>query len=200
MRIGAVFDAGGITTAVLGTPIDKIYPRSNYGLAQRILERGAIISEYPVGTETRARHFLERNRLVSGLADVVVIVEASDHSGTLRTASYAANQGKSLYVVPGDITRTMSAGCNSLLRNAQPYVGFDDFISHALKMRPKARRRQQLAPDERVVIEQIKSGVISGEEIAKNLNLDNTEFCQVITLLEMKNIVRALGCNQWALV
>ena len=169
MRIGAVFDAGGITIAVLGTPIDKIYPRSNYGLAQRILERGAIISEYPVGTETRARHFLERNRLVSGLADVVV-------------------------------TRTMSAGCNSLLRNAQPYVGFDDFISHALKMRPKARRRQQLAPDERVVIEQIKSGVISGEEIAKNLNLDNTEFCQVITLLEMKNVVRALGCNQWALV
>lgn len=200
VRIGAVFDAGGITVAVLGTPIDKIYPRSNYGLAQRILERGAIISEYPAGTETKAYHFLERNRLVSGLSDAVVIVEASDHSGTLRTATFAAEQGKDLYVVPGDITRPMSAGCNALLRNAAPYVSFDDFMIHGLKMRPKARKRRQLAPDERAIVDQIKNGVTAGEEIARNLGIDIAAFNRTITLLEMKDIIRSLGCNQWALV
>lgn len=195
-RIAVVFDAGGITAAVLGTPIDQVYPRGNYSLAQRILEHGAIISEYPAGAETRAYHFLERNRLVSGLADIVVIVEASDHSGTLRTASFAAEQGKDLYVVPGDITRPMSAGCNSLLRSAEPYVGFDDFTVHALKMCPKARRYHRLAPGERAIVDQIKSGIISGEEIAQNLSIDISAFNQAATLLEMKSIIRPLGCNQ----
>ncbi len=199
VRTVAVFDAGGITVAILGTPIDEIYPRSNYGLAQRILERGAIVSEYPAGTETKAYHFLERNRLVSGLADVVVIVEASGHSGTLRTASFAVEQGRDLYVVPGDITRPMSVGCNSLLRNAEPYVGFDDFMIHALKMRPGARKRRHLAPDERAIVDKIKNGVTLGEDIAHDLGIDIATFNQTITLLEMKSVVRSLGCNQWAL-
>ena len=200
MRTEVAFDAGGITIAVLGTPIDQIYPRSNYGLAQRILERGAILSEYSPGTKTKAFHFLDRNRLVSGLADAVVIVEASDHSGTLRTASFAVEQGKDLYVVPGDITRPMSAGCNVLLRNAEPYVSFDDFATHALHMHPKARRLHQLGPDERAIVEQIKNGATFGEEIAKNLSMNIATFNQLVTLLEIKGTIRSLGCNQWALV
>ena len=76
LRIVAVFDAGGITIAVLGTPIDKLYPRSNEGLAEKILERGAIISEHAPGAVINRLHFLSRNRIVAGLADIVLIAEA----------------------------------------------------------------------------------------------------------------------------
>ena len=108
-------DAGGTTIAVLGTPIDYIYPASNRSLAERILQKGGILSEYAPGTQTRNWHFLERNRIVSGLADALLIVEASDHSGTLTTASLALDQGKDVFVVPGDITRPMSVGCKRLI-------------------------------------------------------------------------------------
>lgn len=193
-------DAGGATVAVLGTPINQIYPRGNYSLAERILERGAIISEYPVGHETHAWNFLERNRLISGLADIVVIVEASDRSGTLRTASYAIEQGKDLYVVPGNITQPMSKGCNMLLWEAHPYISFEDFTSRALGIKASETHHQSVSVDEELIINKLKAGLISGEEIAKDAKIDISKFNQTITLLELKNIVRPLGCNCWALV
>lgn len=200
-RIVGVFDAGGITVAILGTPIDKIYPRSNLGLAQRILEKGAIISEYPTGTETKPSHFLDRNRIVSGVADVVVIVEASRQSGTMHTAARAVDQGKGLYIVPGDITRPMSMGCNKMLnKSANCYVDFDSFVREALNMNPKIRRQIRLSSAENDIIKQIKQGVLSGDEIARNLNLAISEFNHLITVLEMKGIVNPLGCNNWGLV
>ena len=192
-RIGVVFDAGGITVAVLGTPIDKIYPVGNTGLANRILEKGAIISEYPAGHETRAYHFLERNRIVVKLADAVVVVEASDHSGTLRTASCALSEGVHLFAVPGDISRPMSVGCNNILKGpACSYVGFEDFLQDAFHMCPKVRKRHRLSSQEKSIVEQIQGGTTSGEQIVQNLNLSTTTFNQLITLLEMKGVVKAL--------
>lgn len=195
-------DAGGVTVAVLGTPIDKIYPVANNGLAERILEKGAIISEYAPGSETKAYRFLERNRIVSGLADVVVIVEASEKSGTFSTASFAATQSKKLYAVPGDITRPTSIGCNMILGiGAYPYINFEDFVSGALGVQLTDRRKiDTLAPDEAAIAEQIEVGNINGEDIAKALDIGIATFNQRITLLEIKNVVRPLGCNQWALV
>ncbi|MBP5656592.1 DNA-processing protein DprA [Candidatus Saccharibacteria bacterium] len=134
------------------------------------------------------------------MSDAVVIVEASDHSGTLRTASYAADQGKDVYVVPGDLTRPMSQGCNILLRDACPFIGFEDFALRALHMNVKIRKRNNLAPDERRIVEQIKLGLRSGDEIAQKLDISSSKFNQIITLLELKNVVCALGCNQWTLV
>ena len=200
-RIGAVFDAGGITVAVLGTPIDKIYPRSNLSLARRILEKGSIISEYPVGSETKPCNFLERNRLVSGLADAVVIAEAAQQSGAIHTAVCALEQGRKLFIVPGDITRPMSVGCNKMLSGpAESYTDFDTFIKRGLNMLPKVRKRSHLAGEEKAIVQQIKQGVVSGDEIAQNLNLEIAQFNHFITVLEMKGIVNALGCNNWGLV
>ena len=200
VRIEVVFDAGGVTVAVLGTPIDKIYPRSNLSLAQRILEKGAIISEYPVGTETKRSHFLERNRLVSGLADATVIVEASEKSGTIHTAACALEQGRKLFVVPGDIARPMSVGCNKMLSGpAEAYIDFDSFIRKGLNMLPKVRRRSRLVGTEKDIVQQIKQGVLSGDEIAQNLKIDISKFNHLITVLEMKGVVNALGCNNWGL-
>ncbi|MBR3323964.1 DNA-processing protein DprA, partial [Candidatus Saccharibacteria bacterium] len=128
-------DAGGITIAVLGTPIDDIYPKAHIGLAREITEKGgAIISEYGPGEishskgEVQAR-FLARNRIIAGLSDLTLITEAADRSGSLNTASHALDIGSDLMAVPGDITRLTSRGCNRLLmQGAIPYTEPNDLL------------------------------------------------------------------------
>ncbi|MBP5205116.1 DNA-processing protein DprA [Candidatus Saccharibacteria bacterium] len=128
-------DAGGITIAVLGTPIDDIYPKVHIGLAREIIEKdGVIISEYGPGEishskgEVQAR-FLARNRIIAGLSDVTLITEAADRSGSLNTASHALDIGSDLMAVPGDITRLTSRECNRLLmQGAIPYTEPNDLL------------------------------------------------------------------------
>lgn len=136
-RIGAVFDAGGTTVAILGTAIDNIYPRSNLSLSKRILEKGAILSEYPAGTETRRYHFTERNRIVSGLADLTIIAEATMHSGTFSTAKHALEQGKDIMAIPGDVGRPSSAGCNQIIYNGAYIFTHMQDVYDLLKIRPE---------------------------------------------------------------
>lgn len=198
-------DAGGTTIAVLGTPINKLYPPSNEGLAHRIIESGgAILSEYPIGTETQRYHFLERNRLVAGLADVILIAEASINSGTITTANQAMDQGKTVFAIPGDLDRKMSAGCNALIAraSAQLYTGIDD-IYIALGMHGSVRRDvdlEGLSSQEAAVVRQLKAGNSDGEQIMKKLKMTANEFNQTITMLEIKGLVLARGCNEWILV
>ena len=196
-------DAGGITVAILGTPIDKIYPSCHETLAQRILEKGAIVSEYPPGTETKAYHFLERNRIVAGLCDALVVAEATEHSGTFTTLSQALQgQGCDVFVVPGDITRPTARGCNMMLKDAQPIIGIDSFVRHFYPDTKSEQRRNiaRLPERERKIAEQIAEGVGLGEEIATAVNISMHEFNKLITVLELKGVVRPLGCNYWALV
>lgn len=109
-------DAKGITVAVLGCGADTIYPPSHESLGHRIEERGAIISEYPAGTPSYPNQFLARNRLISGLADAVVIVEAPIASGALATARHAANQGREVFVLPGPAQHPHYEGSHMLIR------------------------------------------------------------------------------------
>ena len=106
---GAV-DAGGHTYSVLGCGVDICYPRQNIDIYTRISESGGIISEYPIGSPPVAWQFPLRNRIISGLADVVIVIEAKEKSGSLITAEYALDQGKDIYAVPGRITDNVSAG------------------------------------------------------------------------------------------
>ena len=125
----AALDAGGRTVAVLGTPIDQIYPRAHEGLAREIVEKdGLIISEYAPGVVIHPKtSFLQRNRLIAGLADAVVVVEAAEKSGSINTAGHAINQGKEVFAVPGNITNPLSVGVNRLLRQgATPYTRVED--------------------------------------------------------------------------
>lgn len=108
--------AGGTTTAVLGSGVDVCYPRQNKSLYEKILEQGCILSAYPPGTLPKSQNFPPRNRIVSGLADVLVVIEARNKSGTLITVDMALEQGKEVYVVPGRITDRLSDGCNRLLK------------------------------------------------------------------------------------
>lgn len=193
-------DAGGVTVAVLGTAIDHLYPRSNIGLAKRILEKGAIISEYCPGFETRAYNFQVRNRIVSGLADAVLIVEASNSSGTLGTYEMAIKQGKDIFVVPADITRPMSAGTNQMLREgANPYIDETDILtSLGIKFdNKKERDLSALSELEVRVYEAISGGNQTADDIVRKLDISVVDFNCAITTLELGKYVVPVG-QSWA--
>lgn len=108
--------AGGDSYAVLGCGIDVVYPPSNLKLYEELIEKGGVLSEYPPGVQPLPKLFPPRNRIISGLADAVLVVEAREKSGTLITVDMALEQGKEIFVVPGRCTDHLSRGCNKLLR------------------------------------------------------------------------------------
>ena len=211
-------EAGGVTVAVLGTPIDQIYPKAHQGLAEKIVETGGcVMSELPPGAVYgRDYHaktcFLRRNRLISGLADVVVIPEAAERSGSLNTAAHALEQGREIFVVPGDITRPMSMGCNRLIcQGATPYLGVEDVLEvlfPAKKGHARGDADGAYGGDgaifgdteaETVILRALAAGMRDGEEILAQTGLVAADFSQAMTMLEIKGRVRALGMNKWAL-
>lgn len=112
----AALEAGGTSIGILGCGVDICYPARNRALFDRLSEQGTIISEYPPGTPPRPMNFPARNRIVSGLADAVVVIEARCRSGTLITVDMALEQGKEVFVVPGRVTDRLSDGCNRLIK------------------------------------------------------------------------------------
>ena len=222
-------DAGGTTVAVLGTRIDDIYPKAHTSLAREIIEKnGAIISEYapktlletaPMApgeyidkiTQKRLVHqyssFLYRNRIISGLSDIVVVVEAAEKSGSLNTATHALEQGKEVFAVPGNITSPYSQGCNKLIQQgALPYTEPDDvlkllFPEDFIKKHQKARKNGLIGDNdvETVILKSLSEGLRSGEDIMSAAKLPPEVFNQTITLLEIKGRVFSLGMNNWGL-
>ncbi len=223
----AALDAGGKTVAVLGTAIDKIYPRNHEKLAAEIIEKGgAILSEYPptnsdaplVTGEFMNKNgqrqinykssFLHRNRLISGLSDVVVVVEAAERSGTLNTAAHALSQGKDVFAVPGNLTSPNSVGCNRLIKQgAFPYTDPEDLLNFIFpeEIVKKSRKSSKFTPpeglskSETAVLKVLFEGLRDGGEIAEKLDLSAANLAETLTLLELKGLIRSLGMNNWAL-
>jgi DNA processing protein len=115
-------DAGGLTVAVMGTGLDEVYPKENRKLAEQILERGALITEFPLATPPLPQNFPFRNRVISGLAQGVLVVEGAERSGSLITARMAYEQGRDVYAVPGNITSSKSFGPNYLIKDGARLV------------------------------------------------------------------------------
>lgn len=121
-HLGAVL-AGGKTIAVLGNGLDAIYPTENIPLAKQILKTGgAIISEYPLGEKPQKKNFPERNRIVSGMSRGIIVVEAKEKSGTLITVDFALEQGRDVFVVPGNINQDTSKGTNELIKQGAKLI------------------------------------------------------------------------------
>lgn len=199
----AALDAHGITIAVLANGLDSIYPAAHKDLAQSIIRgRGALISEYPPDIQARGYQFLERNRIVSGLADTIIITEAASRSGTLSTAAHALGQGKDIFVVPGNITSPLSSGCNALIKQgAQPIVSTDDILSVIVPEYAKLLPDQPLGntPLESSIISLLASGIRDGDEIQQKSGAGISEFSVALTMMEINGTIRALGGNQWTL-
>jgi len=200
-------DAGGKTVAVVVNELPDISPRTNLPLAKRIIKNdGAIISEYkPLQNRAVTRwSFLERNRLVSGLADAVIITEATARSGTLSTANHALNQGREVFVVPGNITSPLSVGCNNLLKQgATPITEVQDVLEIIAPQLTNRSKQTKLpigdTPAENKIIELLSSGLRDGEEIQQQSGLTVSDFATAITMLEINGIAKPLGANQWTL-
>jgi len=191
----------GTTIAVMAHGLDSIYPRGNSRLAETILEKGgALISEYKPGTEAMKHRFLERNRIVSGLADAILVVEAGERSGTLRTVAEALEQGKEVFAVPGPITSEQSVGPNRLIqKGAHPVLSADDIMA---VLDPQWRPAQQTIlatanPEEKKLLALLQKGIQAGDQLIEQSGLSASQFAQTIIMLELQGLIRPLGANQW---
>ncbi len=145
---------------------------------------------------------LERNRIVSGLADGVVVVEAAAKSGTLSTATHALNQNKEVFSVPGNITSPQSAGCNNLIRQgAIPVTKTEDILEVVAPKQKIEQARFVLGdtPEEVLIISLLQQGMRDGDEIQEKTKLEPVVFNQTLTMLEINGSIKSLGGNQWTL-
>lgn len=212
----------GDTIAVLGSGVDKIYPKSNAKLYDEIIERGMVISEYFPGTEPLSHHFPARNRIISGLSHGTIVIEASYKSGSLITARYANEQGKEVYSVPGNITSALCEGSNSLLKDgAKLILSANDVLEDLYYVldRPNMERitdiieakedrsfrqikkevnildKYELSDDERNICQAILDGNNTADLINENLGLEINLINSVLTMLEIRGIVISTGAN-----
>ena len=203
----AAIEAGGTVVAVVPNELPDISPRTNYQLAMSIIEQdGAVVSEWMKGDNKIVNRwsFLERNRLVSGLADGIIITEAAERSGTLNTASHALNQGRDLFVVPGNITSPLSAGCNTLLKQGAYLVtDADDVLSIIAPEKLQKDNVQELVVsatiEEGIIIKLISEGLRDGDEIQQKSGLSASDFATALTMLEINGVIKPLGANNWTL-
>lgn len=196
-------EAKGTALAVLAGGLDYIHPVSNRQVGESIVQNGgAILSEYEPGVRPHKAFFVARNRIVSGLADALIVVEAAAKSGTLHTAGFAAEQGREVYAVPGNITSPLSVGCNQLIKQgATPITSLDGFLhDFANDYTPQ---QPQLAlgdtPQEEAILALMRQGERDAEILQQKSGLTVADFNQTLTMLEIKGIIRALGANQWSL-
>ena len=146
----AALDVGGRSCGVLGCGVDVCYPKQNRELYDKLSRRGCLVSSYPLGTPALSRNFPPRNRIVSGLADAVVVVEARQKSGTLITVDMALEQGREVFAVPGRITDRLSDGCNRLIRQgASPVMNPEELLVELRELEQQRRlpeKRQGNSP------------------------------------------------------
>lgn len=199
----AALKAGGTTIAVLANGLSQIRPMTNRQLGEDMIANGgAIISEYAPEEPPYLNRFLERNRIVSGISDAVLITEASSRSGTLNTAKNALEQGKDVFVVPGNITSPSSAGCNALLKQgAIPVTDVDDILARIAPVLNTDQTQLPLGanPLQTKIIKLLQSGVRDGDQLQEKLALPIHELSGELTMMEIEGTVRALGANQWTL-
>ncbi len=191
------------TIAVLPCGLDRIYPASHYQLARQIIEQGgALVSEYPEGTEPFPINFIGRNRLVSGLSSGVLITEAGERSGTLHTANFALEQGRTVMAVPGNITNPLSVGTNSLIKTGAAAITQPEDILAALDLELVEKETQEIVADnsnELAVLELLKDGVTDSAELQQRSQLKPSVFSQTLTMLEITGRIKALGAGHWTI-
>ena len=175
-------DGGGRTIAVLGTGIDKVYPAENSELSDRIASSGLLVTEFPPGAPPEDWHFPKRNRIISGLAKAIVVVEAKEKSGSLITARLAADQGRDVMAVPGSIVGGRNRGANALLKDGAKLVESAVDILQELGLDDRVARRAASPEVVEFTVDEIAEqlGISAGEALARLLEWELTGEVQRI--------------------
>ncbi len=189
----ATLDADGETVGVLGNGLGVVYPSANRELYERVARDGCLVTEFPPGEKPNAGSFPRRNRLISGLARVTLIVEARERSGALITAGCALTQGKDVLAIPGSITSPFSAGCNHLIQQgAKPALGLRDVLEEydlTINDSPAARLPNDLSEDERKLLDILGQGCEDIDDVAAMFGGSAAHALAVMTSLEIRGIV-----------
>jgi len=192
---------GGRTIAVLGCGVDVIYPSENRNLFHQIIKRGAVLSEFPMGSPPEAGHFPRRNRIISGLCMGVVIVQASAESGSLITAGYALEQGREVFAVPGNVGAEGSRGTNQLIKEGAKLVeSSEDILEEILpqwRREGETVRKAEMAAPSLTEAEKIVCGLLSEtplhiDTIIRESQLDPGSVSSLLLNLELKGLI-----SQW---
>lgn len=201
--------AGGRSIGVLGSGVDRIYPPEHAKLASQMQLQGAVISDYAPGTPPESANFPPRNRIISGLAMATVVVEASQTSGALITASFAASQGRDVFAVPGSIYAPQSQGTNRLIQDgAHPLLKFEDILEilQLEYVQEKQAARSLLKSD--LSVSAVEAGLLRiladepqhVDEICAQSGLPIEQVSATLTLMELKGMVRQVGGMNFSLV
>lgn len=198
----STLDAGGRTIAVFGCGLDTIYPPRNRNLAERIVENGAVVSEYPLGTRPDARNFPVRNRIISGLSRGVAVIEAPLRSGALITTMFAGEQGRDVFAVPGSALSSASAGCHALIRDGATLVTSGDHILEYLDVAAvEAHTQSRIAlPEtdaERILILLVGAEPRHIDELAHDSGLPIHEASGTLLAMELKGLIRGAGAGHY---
>ena len=194
----AALDGGGRTLAVLGSGLDIIYPSENRRLAAEIVERGALVSEFPLGTQPDGVNFPRRNRIIAGLSLASLIVEAGETSGALITAEFALEQGREVFAVPGNIFSPVSRGPNRLIADgAKPICEMADILEELrLESAAEQRAARSTIPEtetEAAVLQCLGHEPLHIDEIRRAVCLPISVVSSALTMLELKGLARQAG-------
>jgi len=194
----AALKTHGRTVAVLGCGLDLIYPPEHRNLAREITENGVIVSEYPLSTRPEASNFPPRNRIISGLSLGVLVVEAGIKSGALITADYAADQGRDVFAVPGNLYVRSSMGTNRLIQDGAKLVtGAEDILEElSLTMVAQQVEVRTVVPEtetEALLLQQLSLQPIHVDEVSLRTGLPIAEVTSNLALMELKGVVRQVG-------
>ncbi|HOW91798.1 MAG TPA: DNA-processing protein DprA [Anaerolineaceae bacterium] len=194
----SALQAGGRTFAVLGSGVDVIYPPEHRKLAAEIIQQGAVISDYPVGTQPDGVNFPPRNRIISGLSLATVVVEAGEKSGALITAEFAVDQGRDVFAVPGSILAAQSQGTNRLIeQGARPLLKMSEILeSLKLEQIPEKQQTRKLNPmskEEQRLLEQLSSEPVHIDQLCELTGLPITNVSATLTMMELKGFVTQVG-------
>lgn len=198
-------DLDGRTVAVLGNGLDQVYPAENRRLVAELLEKGnTMISEFPLGTIPDAGNFPQRNRIISGLSQGLVVIEAGDRSGAMLTAMNAIDQNRDVFAVPGRIYDSKSVGTNRLIRHgAVPVSRAEEILANLQSQlfKPLKPRQEtlaiQLTQKQRRIVEHLQSDAVQIDDLATLTGLDITDLLGELLTLELQGVVRQIAGKQF---
>ncbi len=179
----------GTTVAVMGCGIDRDYPAAHSELARRICERGLIVSEYEPGIEPAPWRFPARNRIIAGLAEATVVVEARERSGALITADFALEEGRDVLAVPGEITSALSAGTNALIRLGAVPVTCGADVLELFDLAPAAPTSATWGRQAQDLLERLRDGALTADELVRSSGADPAVVAAALVELELSRSV-----------